>query len=47
MGLGYVVRDGFLMVTSTESLDAPLTDNYDLPARDAPYLKFRSELLGR
>jgi hypothetical protein len=38
LGLAYVIKDGFLMVTSTESVDAPTGE------REDPYLKFRDVL---
>jgi hypothetical protein len=38
LGLGYVVKDGFLMVTSSESLDMETGDAID------PYLQYRDVL---
>jgi hypothetical protein len=38
LGLGYVVKDGFLMITSKDSLDEPLGENAD------PYLQYRDVL---
>jgi hypothetical protein len=38
LGLGYVVKDGFLMITSRESFDEPIGDDTD------PYLQYRDVL---
>ncbi len=38
LGLGFSVKEGYLMITSKESLDLPIGDEGD------PYLKFRDVL---
>ena len=38
LGLGYVVKDGFMMITSKESIDVPVGDDVDL------YLQYRDVL---
>jgi hypothetical protein len=38
LGLGYVVKDGFLMITSKESVDEPVGESLD------PYLQYRDVL---
>ena len=38
LGLGYVVKEGFLMITSTESLDTETGDQAD------PYVEYRDIL---
>jgi hypothetical protein len=38
LGLGYVVKDGFLMITSKEALDMEAGDGID------PYLRYRDVL---
>jgi hypothetical protein len=38
LGLGYVVKDGFLMITSKESVDEPLGEDVE------PYLRYRDVL---
>jgi hypothetical protein len=38
LGLGYVVKDGFLMITAKESVDEPLGDDVD------PYPQYRDVL---
>jgi hypothetical protein len=38
LGLGFFVKDGFLMITSKESLDVPIGEEVD------PYVKFRDVL---
>ncbi len=38
LGLGYVVKDGFLMITSKDSVDEPIGEDAD------PYLQYRDVL---